>query len=699
MNQNLSKYSTLKFSFISALLTVSVTTLPAQASGYKHVAVEPDKIHEQRLATPNSKGIYSHSTMLPVFANVSKQNHSTATTQAIEIQQTISFDGQGDSPILFISPESNQWQMSVTDPNGVSVFQESATGMNQLATRQIQVGSESFSGKEYLLETPAVGSWTIKLTRQQSAQKQSASSSKDGKQPNKPAGYLMFKGDPDYKLYAHLDNNFTVQNSRVNLVAYLVNASNIHGQRSLMQQRPAMQGNIQSAYATITTPSDKTVQVKLRDDGLFGDAVAGDGQFSAQLPTSEIGTYSTQVQVKGVRPDGIQFSRTTTDLYPVAEKSFELINKPAKVKLLEGNRGIVSVRAKQMSNTPSVFMAGELWGTDANGQLQNASWLGGIVEPNSSNKLANLELHFDTRWLTRNNLSAPYVIKNLRLQDVDNHVPLSKLTSVPLQVNASFSRKALHTSAAKMAPVVSPDMLSINIASRLTESVQQSPGFETKAAGGKLMLVHGYCSNSVWNTGQFSNSVEFKDYKQNRSHDAFAKKIRDFGAQYSSFGVVAHSQGGAAALHLYAKYSSGLNNASGGRLIQSVGTPYKGTALAGNAAVLGQLFGAGCGKNTDLTYNGASNWLSTIPGWAKAQVDYYTTSFKTRWWAYDYCHLATDLLLDDPEDGTTEKWSGQLPSGVNKGHKKGWCHTTGMRDPAQYTDSGRNSTMNANAAR
>ncbi|TQC57729.1 conditioned medium factor domain protein, partial [Pantoea dispersa] len=36
---------------------------------------------------------------------------------------------------------------------------------------------------------------------------------------------------------------------------------------------------------------------------------------------------------------------------------------------------------------------------------------------------------------------------------------------------------------------------------------------------------------------------------------------------------------------------------------------------------------------------------------------------------------------------------------VNRGHTTGECHTTGMRDPAQYLDASRNATMNANAAR
>ena len=61
--------------------------------------------------------------------------------------------------------------------------------------------------------------------------------------------------------------------------------------------------------------------------------------------------------------------------------------------------------------------------------------------------------------------------------------------------------------------------------------------------------------------------------------------------------------------------------------------------------------------------------------------------------------MATDLLLNAPDDDTTEQTKGQLSGAYNQGHKTGWCHTSGMRDPAQVTDSSRNSTMNANAAR
>ena len=196
------------------------------------------------------------------------------------------------------------------------------------------------------------------------------------------------------------------------------------------------------------------------------------------------------------------------------------------------------------------------------------------------------------------------------------------------------------------------------------------------------------------------DSSVFLDANQNRSHDEFARRIRDFGATWNSFGTVAHSQGGAASLHLYTYYWSGLDNAVGARRMQSVGTPYQGTNLAGVLAALGGIFGVGCGTNSNLTYSGAASWLAGIPTAARGQVNYYSTAFRTtNWYTNDYCNFASDLVLSDPEDGTVERSYAQLPGGINRGHVSGQCHTNGMRDPAQYLDASRNSVMNANAAR
>jgi hypothetical protein len=235
-------------------------------------------------------------------------------------------------------------------------------------------------------------------------------------------------------------------------------------------------------------------------------------------------------------------------------------------------------------------------------------------------------------------------------------------------------------------------------------------------------MVHGYCaSGNPFPLEHFTDAIAFvdPDYEvsiteetpyhpnNNWSHDEFARRIRRFAIQkhITNCSCIAHSQGGMACLHLHANYWSCLDensteNNSGHRRIQSVGTPYQGTSLAGELASMGSMLGVGCGTHEGMTYAGAAAWLTTIPKASKEAVHYYTTSFEARpWWrsANNYCQSFTDVLLDDPDDGTTEQWAGQLPGGVNQGHTMGQCHTGSMRDPSQSLDYSRNKEMNGNA--
>jgi hypothetical protein len=324
---------------------------------------------------------------------------------------------------------------------------------------------------------------------------------------------------------------------------------------------------------------------------------------------------------------------------------------------------------------------GEVWGTDSAGSAVPVAWLGGMVVPRDG----QLALGFDERWFVLSGAKAPFELRDLRIEDPDHFITVASAKRIPLAMPAL--RSTLAPSA-------------ITIDEMMTMGPRPSGGNSTEGVGQRLLLVHGYCSGGVWPAAQFSTASTFLDANQNRSHDQFAQRIRTFGATWNSFGTVAHSQGGAASLHLYAFYWSGLDNATGSRLIQSVGTPYKGTNLSGILATLGSWFGVACGSNSNLTYSGATAWLAGVPTASRAKVNYYTTSFaSTNWYTNDYCQFATDLVLSDPEDGTTEQVNGQLPGAVNRGHATGQCHTSGMRDPAQYLNASRNATMNTNAAR
>ncbi|MGX5174661.1 choice-of-anchor X domain-containing protein [Aliikangiella sp. IMCC44653] len=689
---------------LTALIVCLPFTLTTAASNYKHNAVDPQNLHEQSIKSPQAGSIFSHSSMLPVYAPTNRSNALTSKKAAIAMD--IHLDSQQDSPLLFVSPFADQWSVSAIDPNGQLI---QANQKDQSPLNNIQIGSQSYSGKTIMLPNATNGSWQVKLHQLASGSEQKPVDT------NKPIGYLMFKGDPGYQLVSHLDTQVTTLNNKINITAYIAATqsanqkysadNNPQAHRKALLELPPMAGLISRASAIITSPSGKTLQLQLNDAGLDGDLVAGDGIYSRQVPSDEVGVYSSQVQVNGIRSDGLKFTRTTMDLYPVVSPNFELKERPAEL-ILDGNDGVVKVFSQHLGGSNETFLGAELWGTNSQGKMQPATWIGGNTQ---ADKKQQLSLYFDLRWLAKSQLTAPFEIRNLRVQTIDSNVPTQSIEKLALIASpaalAKINSPAIAQASQQLAQIKSSELPASFLSKRFVTNkssqnqLSKKDLIEKNASGSKLLLVHGYCSGSVWNTGYFSNAVEFKDYKQNRSHNDFAQRILSFGSAYNSYGIVAHSQGGAAALELYTKYWSGLDNATGGQLIQSVGTPYQGTSLAGNLAALGSIFGVGCGKNTNLTYSGASNWLATVPSWARSKVDYHTTSFKTRWWAYDYCHLGSDLLLSDPEDGTTEKWSGQLSGAINRGHKKGWCHTSGMRDPAQYLDASRNSYMNSRAAR
>ncbi len=343
-----------------------------------------------------------------------------------------------------------------------------------------------------------------------------------------------------------------------------------------------------------------------------------------------------------------------------------------------------------------VLIAAEVWSVQGT-VAQPVCWLANLCDTGPQRQPS---LVFDRRWLGRAGVSGGSLeLRNLRMHDRNTLVPLDVVARVPL----GDAPSPLPFAAAQESVLLGgrPGGHAVAASIEVAPIAQDAPPSGSHA----LMLVHGYCSGGVtFPPSQFTGPVSvFLDPEAARSNDEFAQLILAQSAGLKSFGVVAHSQGGLASLHLYTFYWSGLNwsdaATAGTRRLQSVGSPYQGTPLAGNLAILGQIFGFGCGSVFDLSYDGASLWLSTIPTWARANVWYWTTQYLDIPFSYDYCDLISDLFLSNPDDGVVEKVKGQLPGANNMGHKQGWCHTTGMDDPPQYNDATRNAEMNATGAR
>lgn len=429
---------------------------------------------------------------------------------------------------------------------------------------------------------------------------------------------------------------------------------------------------ITRAWADVRSPNG----VLRRVESPAGDAAV---RFVPDQP----GKYAVRVHVLGLDARGASVELTTqhvvhaetmAPVFGVAEA--RAAGSVIDLKFADGVPGRRSI------------VGAEVWG-DRGGVMVPVCWLARICGTDRS-------LRLDARWIALAGVDpATLALRQVRAHDVDSMT----LVAFEPDVEVSGSLAGLVLPEAPGGPT--RDMLHGAPGESFVRVPMEPTASRAVLSGHRLMLIHGYCSGgNPFTTSHFSGDIAvFSDVNSNRSNDAFALQILSQSSPMKSFGVAGHSQGGLAALHLSTFYWSGMDWARGERLIQSVGAPYQGTPLAGNAAVLGDLFGAGCGSNNDLSVSGAAQWLSTIPTSFRQNVWYWTTSFEDRAFQFDFCNIVSDLLLSDPDDGVIERSRGQLPGATNMGHREGWCHTTGMRDPAQCTDASRNSEISQRARR
>lgn len=617
----------------------------------KQLAGPPSEFADMAPANPADSASFSRTALIPVELAASRAGGAEgALTVGIESDAV---------RLVLLGDGSAAWNLDLVSPTGEV---RSARSLSREA-RQESFGIENASvpAMAYPLEGLSRGDWQLRF----STQDRSAT-----------RGYVLIEGSEAARLVSYPTRYGAIAGETVQFVAQLAQAADKKSDAADFT-RPART----SVQLRITAPDGSLQTVAMADDGLSGDGRAGDGIYGGAFLATQAGLYQTSVHYDGVVA-GVRTLRSAEHVVPVAAEGLALGSARAAVNRSAAHRFDVALDIGTGRSTDGRHFRGyaEVWGRDARGNELPVAWIGGMVDAENG----KVGFGLDSRWIARAGAQGPFELRNLRLEDPDSYVTLGSARRVALDLPAmKFS--------ADRNLAIDEEMLMGPRPAELSQNRNTTR---------RLLLVHGYCSGGVWPASQFTNASTFLDANQNRTHDQFARLIRTFGSSWGSFGVVAHSQGGAASLHLYTYYWSGLDNAVGSRLIQSVGTPYQGTNLSGILAALGNWFGVGCGTNNDLTYSGARAWLAGVPTSARGKVNYYTTSFRlTNWWTNDYCQFATDLVLSDPEDGTTEQAYGQLPGAINRGHVTGQCHTASMRDPAQFLDASRNSVMNTNAAR
>lgn len=635
----------------ASLFLLAAVPAAAQASMFKQLAGPASEMALMAEAPPAAGAIFSKSALIPVDLSLDKSG-----------RQSWRMDLPVERPelqVLLLAGEAHGWELGLRGPSGQ--IYKAAELAAKVSQGEFGLEDERFPSELYQFGRLQKGSWALEVSAPAGA-------------PRK--GFLLIEGDAGTELSSHPAHRDFHSGGQIALTAQL----SAEGKAGIVLGPQA--GEVDEAWIRVTRADGRVEKIAMFDDGLHADGVAGDGLYGGVFDAGEAGLLNAQVLVKGRSASGVALLRTAEHVIPVVNADLGLGARAEAVMAKSGGATRLDLRvpATGPKKGGHYRAIGEVWGRDAKGGELPIAWIGGMVEITDG----AIELGFDERWVAKAGAQGPFELRNLRVEDADHFVTLARSERMPLAMSLSATKHAA---------------AEIEIDELMTQGPRPTE-LNSKAVGSRLVLVHGYCSGGVWPASQFSNASTFLDANQNRTHDQFAQRIRNFGATWNSFGTVAHSQGGAASLHLYTYYWSGLDNATGARLMQSVGTPYQGTNLAGVLAALGGIFGVGCGTNSNLTYSGAASWLAGIPTWARSKVNYYSTGFRsTNWWTNDYCNFASDLVLSDPEDGTVEQAYAQLPGGINRGHVSGQCHTTGMRDPAQYLDASRNSVMNSNAAR
>lgn len=401
--------------------------------------------------------------------------------------------------------------------------------------------------------------------------------------------------------------------------------------------------------------------------------------------------------MEGVLSDGTPFSRSTEHLIKIVDEHTALTGSASVVKGQNANRVEFLAEVTQDSDETFTYYA-EVWGTKE-GKAEPAAWVGGLANIEQIAGKNFVRMEFDLNWANNAQISGPFTLKNAYMRSASHEVVVTKIDTIKVKMAqdvhthvsshlAFLSKRGPTQPTEEMYFGVRPSHLPYN----------------ASAGAGSLILVHGYCAAvNPWefSASSFSNGHFFLNPNANIPNEAFAQSILAYADanQLSGWSGIGHSQGGMVLTHIQNFYWSGMDTTSGGRTVQSVGTPYLGSSAAGSAANLGKLFGIACGSNFDLTTDGAELWLAGISSKIRSRVNYYTTTYKLNTFFGDSCNVAINLILQWPNDGTTELKSAQLPGGVNCGNKEKWCHVTDMNYPAQYTDAARNAEMNQKAAR
>lgn len=500
---------------------------------------------------------------------------------------------------------------------------------------------------------------------------------------------------------------------------------------------PALKDVVSTAILEVVSPSGAKQQVPMHDDGLNGDAVEGDGEFTGSVTGSEVGRYRLKAHFHGKTPTGMPFERTQESMVMVVEQPVDMFDHAFAIADKKTQRLHMYLPLKPRAGaslSPKFRFYAEVWGEGSAGALTPVAFAEnlGLIKTIevSLGAVRFLELEVDMHWLARAGVKRGLVLKNVFIEDINLLVPVDMKDEVAVIHMMSASDIAAPgtaplTSAPDAAAMVEASVSAIlasgytgEVTAVMKQGIPPARNVRSNAtasgAGPSLVLVHGFCADRNPFEVQAEDWTDATFYSAAREgnplgveNDDFASNVLCYidslnnGAGLGSFGMVGQSQGGMAVLHILNYYWSGLDYAENGRQIQSVATPYLGNSALSSLGGIAGIIAADCNPPNSLERKGAQTWLSGITQENIDKTNVYRTKYdKGGLFGGGYCNALMNVLLNTPNDGTCEvSYSTPNDSGNIQDVTVGQCHTDGMEWPASFWDKTRNAEMNSKAAR
>jgi hypothetical protein len=639
----------------------------------KKLAGPPDEFDTMRNPSPSE-------VITEIQSSTQRVWFTPQTDSNVVYEYNVPVDGVGEFLLTFSSPFEKDLQLSMTDPTGKDVNLASFAHPGF-----IPIGEEDkVPATAYLVTEELAGFYKLTITSDlpKGVLKELATSTL-------PQAIIAVVAEDDVVIQTHLTNWVLKKGQQIGVISTIVddNPSN-----------DPITFHVTSAVMEVQIPdgTDEDVQMSDTYEGLakFGYA-PNDGFYGAHIQIDEVGTYLIQASIKGwwttATNQQIPFVRSTQHIIQVSSATLELTGS-ASIRTQDAQHLLVDIAVTGTADQIRAYA--EVLGTDpVTNEFKPACWLGGIVI--LQNGVVTLEL--DVNWLKLAGVNGPLKLQNVYVSDMATSFPISVAAS---EMTIEGSEKLFFEVPATPITITKEMRVGVN---PLPKPVRNS----TAPGPNSFITLPGYCSSAnPWQerAGDFTNTAFFSMKKGNYNHQEFALQALDYSQNLNpkpqSFGLLGHSQGGCVSVHISNYFFSGVDYATGGYKIQSVGTPYQGCTAAGGLADLGPIFGVGCGSNTDLSLDGSKAWLSGISPESRKEVAYYTTTYEQGKIFGDYCNMAINAILKWPNDGTTELNHAPLPGGaLNMGNTQKECHTTDMSYPPQYRNPVRNQRMSAQAAR